>query len=418
MRVLQSRWDEWRILCRARCKAAAGLLGVLFGLAVLYPATAMAEPATGVSRPHVALAARMVGDDNRVRLVLDFETRPDIQVRYLANPNRAVIELPETLFAFDREALAPRGLVSSVRYGKSGPDRSRMVLELAAPARLDAVEPEDEAVGAVHRLVFDAVSVSPAAFAGQVAQTDWSNPEPVVTPTRAKPDDTLTIVIDPGHGGIDGGAEGPAGSMEKHVTLAFAEAFKAALEAEDGIRVVMTRTDDSFLSLSARVRLAREASADLFVSLHADSISLRSLRGATVYTLSDRASDSLAQTVADQENREEAGAGASLADAPEAISAILSDLARTETRVFSTGLAQQVIASFEGQVKLINNPHRHAGFRVLQAPDVPSVLVELGYLSNREDEKLLNEEAWRHKTAGLLAMSVQKFRQTILAGRK
>ena len=197
-----------------------------------------------------------------------------------------------------------------------------------------------------------------------------------------------------------------------------AQALKAALEEQDGIRVAMTRTDDSFLSLSARVRRARDEAADLLISLHADSISVRSLRGATVYTLSDKASDALAQSLADQENREDAITGASLENAPEAIAAILVDLARTETRVFSTGLAQQVINSFEGQVKLIKNPLRHAGFRVLQAPDVPSVLVEMGYLSNREDEKLLNDEEWRKNTAQLLAQSVQNYREMILAGRR
>ena len=206
--------------------------------------------------------------------------------------------------------------------------------------------------------------------------------------------------------------------MEKNVTLAFAEALKTALEAKDGIKVAMTRTDDSFLSLSARVRLARDKAADLLISLHADSISVRSLRGATVYTLSDKASDALAQSLADQENREDTIVGASLENAPEAIAAILIDLARTETRVFSSGLAQQVINSFEGQVKLIKNPLRHAGFRVLQAPDVPSVLVEMGYLSNREDEKLLNDEEWRKSTAQLLAQSVENYREMILAGRQ
>tara|TARA_R110002050_G_scaffold100837_1_gene208739 strand:+ start:31 stop:651 length:621 start_codon:yes stop_codon:yes gene_type:complete len=206
--------------------------------------------------------------------------------------------------------------------------------------------------------------------------------------------------------------------MEKDITLAFAESLKAALEEKDGIRVAMTRTDDSFLSLSARVRRARDEAADLLISLHADSIAVRSLRGATVYTLSDKASDAVAQSLVDQENREDAIVGVSLENAPEDIAAILVDLARTETRVFSTGLAQQVITSFEGQVRLINNPLRHAGFRVLQAPDVPSVLVEMGYLSNREDEKLLNDEEWRENTAQLLAQSVENYRETILAGRR
>ena len=353
---------------------------------------AMAEGATG-SR-HVAIAARLAGDDSRVRLVLDFEREPEFELHYLENPYRAVIDLPETVFAFPQDALQSRGLVSAVRFGNSGNEKARMV--------------------------FDITIVDPESFSAEVAGSKWPGPDENAVPGQspAPPGDTLTIVIDAGHGGIDGGAEGPAGSMEKNVTLAFAQALKAALEEQDGIRVAMTRTDDSFLSLSARVRRARDEAADLLISLHADSISVRSLRGATVYTLSDKASDAQAQSLADQENREDAIAGPSLENAPEAIAAILVDLARTETRVFSTGLAQQVINSFEGQVKLIKNPLRHAGFRVLQAPDVPSVLVEMGYLSNREDEKLLNDEEWRKNTAQLLAQSVQNYREMILAGRR
>ena len=379
---------------------------------------AMAEGATG-SR-HVAIAARLAGDDSRVRLVLDFEREPEFELHYLENPYRAVIDLPETVFAFPQDALQSRGLVSAVRFGNSGNEKARMVFEFSAPVRMELVETSEEAAGAVHRMVFDITIVDPESFSAEVAGSKWPGPDENAVPGQspAPPGDTLTIVIDAGHGGIDGGAEGPAGSMEKNVTLAFAQALKAALEEQDGIRVAMTRTDDSFLSLSARVRRARDEAADLLISLHADSISVRSLRGATVYTLSDKASDAQAQSLADQENREDAIAGASLENAPEAIAAILVDLARTETRVFSTGLAQQVINSFEGQVKLIKNPLRHAGFRVLQAPDVPSVLVEMGYLSNREDEKLLNDEEWRKNTAQLLAQSVQNYREMILAGRR
>lgn len=390
------------------------------GLLVFSPTASFAVPGDVPEPRYVAMAARLAGDDSRVRLVLDFEREPEFKLQYLENPYRAVIDLPETVFAFPQDALQPRGLVSAVRYGNSGNERARMVFEFAEPARMELVETSKEAAGAVHRMVFDITIVDPERFSAEVAGTEWPETDEAAASGQAAPPpgDTLTIVIDAGHGGIDGGAEGPAGSMEKHVTLAFAQALKTALEAEDGIRVAMTRTDDSFLSLSARVRRARDEAADLLISLHADSISVRSLRGATVYTLSDKASDALAQSLVDQENREDAIVGASLENAPEAIAAILVDLARTETRVFSTGLAQQVINSFEGQVKLIKNPLRHAGFRVLQAPDVPSVLVEMGYLSNREDEKLLNDEEWRNNTAQLLAQSVQNYREMILAGRR
>ena len=420
MRMFADQQNMGAAVVLAPRRLCAGLLLITLALALVWPALAQDVPGGVSDTRYVAIAARIAGDETRVRLVLDFERKPDFKLRYLQNPDRIIVDLPETVFAFPDNALQPRGLVSSVRYGTSGEGRARLVFGLASPARIDLVEASEEAGGAFHRLVFDAVQIDRDAFSAQVAASDWTDPGLPVAASKAadRQSETLTIVIDPGHGGIDGGAEGPAGTMEKHVTLAFAEAFKAALEAEDGIRVAMTRTDDRFLSLSARVRQAREEQADLLISLHADSIRIKSLRGATIYTLSDKASDAVAQLLADQENSDDAIAGASLENAPEAISAILVDLARTETRVFSTGLAQQVLNSFEGQVKLINNPLRHAGFRVLQAPDVPSVLVEMGYLSNPEDEKLLTDEEWRLSTAGLLAQSVQNYRKTILAGRR
>ncbi|WP_290888170.1 N-acetylmuramoyl-L-alanine amidase [Hoeflea sp.] len=406
----------------APAQMCAGLLLAMLGLSACLPSLAFAQgpPGDAGSDRHVAIAARIAGDDSRVRLVLDFGREPDFTLRYLENPDRILVDLPETVFAFADDSVQPRGLISAVRYGTSGEGRARMVFGLASPARLDLVESSEVAGGQLHRVVFDAIAIDRAAFSAQVATSDWTDPARGDDDNSAGDplSDTLTIVIDAGHGGIDGGAEGPAGSMEKHITLAFAEAFKAALEAEDGIRVAMTRTDDRFLSLSARVRIARAEEADLLVSLHADSIRIKSLRGATVYTLSDKASDAVAQSLADQENSEDGIVGARLENAPEAVAAILVDLARTETRVFSTGLAQQVLNSFEGQVKLINNPLRHAGFRVLQAPDVPSILVEMGYLSNPEDEKLLTDAQWRESTARLLAQSVQNYRKTILAGRQ
>ncbi|WP_340162205.1 N-acetylmuramoyl-L-alanine amidase [uncultured Hoeflea sp.] len=404
-----------RSLLRTIAGFAAGALALL-GATAFAPA---ADAEDAASSPHVAIAARLAGDESRVRLVLDFEREPDFELHYLENPYRAVIDLPETVFVFPEGSLQQRGLVKSIRYGNSGNARARMVFEFAAPVKMELAEAGTEAEGAIHRMVFDITIIEQEDFSAEVSGSDW--PE-FVDEDRAEaatpPGDTLKIVVDAGHGGIDGGAEGPAGSMEKDITLAFAESLKAALEEKDGIRVAMTRTDDSFLSLSARVRRARDEAADLLISLHADSIAVRSLRGATVYTLSDKASDAVAQSLVDQENREDAIVGVSLENAPEDIAAILVDLARTETRVFSTGLAQQVITSFEGQVRLINNPLRHAGFRVLQAPDVPSVLVEMGYLSNREDEKLLNDEEWRENTAQLLAQSVENYRETILAGRR
>jgi N-acetylmuramoyl-L-alanine amidase len=399
---------------------------ILVGLGTCTLGAALASAQSGQGgkdadgQPLVAVGARMAGDENRVRIVLEFQQAPQYAVRYLASPYRAVIDLPQTVFAFEKPSLTSRGLVSSVRYGSAGEGRARIVFELDRPVRLESFEGGGETSGLLHRLVFDAVSVNAEDFMRQVDGTAWTplGSSEAQASENAAERKTLNIMIDPGHGGIDGGAEGPAGTLEKTVTLAFAEALSEALEDLDDVQVSLTRTDDTFLSLSARVRKAREEDADLLVSLHADSIRIRSLRGATVYTLSDRASDAIAHALAEQENAAEEIVGVKLDDAPEDVASILVDLARTETRVFSNGLARQVIDSFEGQVRLINNPLRHAGFQVLRAPDVPSVLIELGYLSNRDDEKMLTDPAWQEKTADLLAQSVLKYRQSILAGRK
>lgn len=393
------------------------LAALFFGLCLAFPASA-AEEGAKPAPVNVAYTARLAGDETRTRIVIGFETAPDYRLRYLASPPRLVLDMDETAFGFSPDAFDRRGLVRDVRYGKGGKGRSRVVFGLAGPARVELAEVQAEEGSNGVRLVIDAAATDEAEFATLVAGSDWEGAAKGdrAGAAHARPKDKpFTVVIDAGHGGIDSGARGVKGSMEKEVTLAFATALKDALEDLDDVKVVLTRSDDTFISLTGRLRIAHEASADLFVSLHADSIAVRRLRGATVYTLSDKASDAVAQSLVDQENREEGMIGHTLENAPEAIAGILIDLARKETRIFSSGLAEKIVASFAGQVQLINNPHRKAGFRVLQAPDVPAALVELGYLSNPEDEKLLTDPDWRARTAGLLARSIDAYRSSILA---
>jgi len=171
---------------------------------------------------------------------------------------------------------------------------------------------------------------------------------------------------------------------------------------------MMTRDDDTFLRLSERVRLARQYEADLFISIHADTINQGDIRGATVYTISDKASDSVARAMAERENKSDSVAGAVPEELPE-VADILLDLTRRETHTFSLSFAEKVISSLQGEVNLINNPHRFAGFQVLRAPDVPSVLIEIGYLSNAEDEKLISNPEWRRKLADRIARAVKAF---------
>lgn len=397
--------------------AFALLCALLSSLFAPGPATAQSVGEGKPARGNVAFSARLAGDEARTRILIGFETAPDYRLRYLASPPRLVVDLGETAFGFGSGGIEGRGLVDAVRYGASGPGRARVVFALAAPAKVELAEIQTEEGGNGVRLVLDLAAAPDAEFERLAAESDWEGAAKggrATAHARAK-DKPFTVAVDAGHGGIDSGARGVKGSREKEVTLAFAEALKTALEDIDGVKVVLTRSDDTFISLTGRLRIAHEAAADLIISLHADSISVRRLRGATVYTLSDKASDAVAQSLVDQENREEGMIGHTLESAPAAVAGILIDLARNETRMFSTGLAEKIVASFEGQVQLINNPHRKAGFRVLQAPDIPAALVELGYLSNAEDEKLLTDGDWRDKTAALLAKSIGAYRDTIMA---
>lgn len=407
-------------------RASIGFLAVLMGVFSGLGAVSAQAPSDtvieqeGEESPALAFSARLAADEARARMIIEFESEPDFTIRYLERPDRIVVDLSPVTFGFDPKSLAARGLVDSIRYGNAGAGRSRLILGLKGPARLETARMEPMESGAGFRLMLDAVVTGRDEFTELAGSTDWKvavrgGRNAAAADDAEKP---FTVVIDAGHGGIDGGAEGVSGTQEKDVTLAFAKALEDSLSDLDNIEVVMTRTSDEFISLSGRLRAAHEAKADLMLSVHADSIRIRRLRGATVYTLSDRASDAVAATLAAEANHDEAVVGPTLERAPESVAGILVDMARNETRVFSTGLAGEIIASFEGQVNLIKNPHRQAGFRVLQSPDLPSALVELGYLSNPEDEKLLTDEEWRRKTAGLLAQSIDAYRDTILAAGK
>lgn len=364
----------------------------------------------------VAYAARIAGDDARTRIVLEFDGEPEIALRYIANPNRIVLDLPATAFAFDEKALVAKGLFSDIRYGSMDSRSARVVFTASRPARFVKHEVRKAETGQGYRLVLDAELATEAEFAELVKTQAWASaPPPSVTDTVVvEPSHDFVIAIDAGHGGIDAGATGATTrTAEKHITLAFAQELYERLSKEPGIKPILTRKDDTFLSLSERVLTARRNGAGLLISVHADTLRQSDIRGATVYTISDRASDHMAAQLAERENLSDAVGGVELpAEAPE-VNDILLDLTRRETQAFSISLAQTVVKSFEGQISLINNPHRHAGFRVLQAPDVPSILLELGFLSNKEDEALLLDKAWRGKVADHLVKAIRGYRQPL-----
>ena len=408
---------------RRRSTFARRILAALLAVGLL-PAVAGSVEA---GDPLLAYGARIVGDDARTRIVIDFDREPRFSVHYIANPERIVIDLPATAFGFPAEDLAARGLFKDIRYGKMDEESARIVLTTARPVKLALAKVQADEAGKGHRLVLDAEMIDKQAFAELVKTQSWNDrtssdgseaaqtTSAIPAPEKPAPGD-FVIAVDAGHGGIDTGAIGvDTKTEEKQVTLAFAKALTERLNKEPGIKAFLTREDDEFLSLSQRVLIARQNHAGLFISLHADTLKQKDIRGATVYTISDKASDKLAADLAERENLSDQIAGKETVAEPPEVADILLDLTRRETQAFSISLAESVLNSFKDQVGTINNPHRHAGFRVLQAPDVPSILLEIGFLSNAEDEKLLLDEAWRGKIAGLLTDAVKRYRAAVMA---
>lgn len=371
--------------------------------------------------PLLAYGARIIGDDARTRIVIDFDQAPSFSIHYIANPERIVVDLPATAFGFDTKQLEARGLFKDIRYGAMGEDSARIVLTAIKPVKLAIAKVQQDEDGKGHRLVLDAEMTSKEAFAALVKAQTWNDADDqqvtsaIPAAEAAKPGD-FVIAVDAGHGGIDTGAIGvDTKTEEKQVTLAFAKALADRLNREPGIKAFLTRDNDEFLSLSERVQIARQNHAGLFISLHADTLKQKDIRGATVYTISDKASDKLAADLAERENLSDQIAGKETVAEPPEVADILLDLTRRETQAFSISLAESVLNSFKDQIGTINNPHRHAGFQVLRAPDVPSILVELGFLSNVEDEKLLLDETWRGKMADLMTDAVKRYRSSVVA---
>nr|WP_245224002.1 N-acetylmuramoyl-L-alanine amidase [Rhizobium halophytocola] len=373
-------------------------------------------------RPLVAYAARIAGDEVRTRVVIDFDHKPTFKVHYLDGPQRIVIDLPDTVFGFKPGALAARGVFTDIRYGSMERGAARLVMTAKRPTVLALSEVQKDEKDRGYRLVLDAKVVPQETFETQV-KAGWADAARAAGERHETVDiaphvkkSTFIVAVDAGHGGIDAGATGArTKTPEKTITLAFAKTLADRLNRNDGIHAFLTRKDDEFVSLSGRVAIAREHDADLFISIHADTLSIPTIRGATVYTISDKSSDRMAADLAERENKSDTIAGVDFNTEPPEVSDILLDLTRRETQAFSVTMANAVVSAFEGQIGLINNPHRYAGFQVLTAPDVPSILLELGFLSNKDDEQQLLDEKWREKVANRLAEAVSRYRHPLVA---
>ncbi|MBT4718622.1 MAG: N-acetylmuramoyl-L-alanine amidase, partial [Rhodospirillaceae bacterium] len=217
------------------------------------------------------------------------------------------------------------------------------------------------------------------------------------------------VVIDPGHGGIDPGATGQSGIVEKNITLAAAHAIKARLVRTGRYKVLLTRDRDMFIQLRNRVAFARDKGAELFISLHADTIRNKNVRGLSVYTLSERASDKEAGELAERENKADLIAGIDLSSQAPGVTNILIDLAQRESMNESARAAGFLVTELKRVTRLLRNTHRFAGFAVLKAPDVPSLLIEMGFLSNARDERSLRSAKYRRRLAGAVTKGIDRF---------
>ena len=397
------------------------------------------------SQPTVT-EAKLGVEPNLTRVELSLTGAAEFRVFTLADPDRVVIDLSEVGWKVPGgKKLQGHGLVAGLRYGLFKAGTSRIVLDLAAPAAVtDArilpangdqpvrlaldLRPTDATAykasvqtvlfassGVAVPVVTEAGNANPVLGApvAAAADTPKSSAKPAA-PAAAKPVVAAAdapkplIVIDPGHGGIDPGALG-SNTMEKNITLAVAKQLQKTLLATGRFRVVLTRDKDVFIPLRDRFKIARDKGADLFISLHADSAAGGGARGASVYTLSDKASDAEAEALAAKENKSDVIAGVDLSQQSQTVSGILIDLAQRETINLSSRFASILVGDLRNDTMMLQNSHRFAGFAVLKAPDVPSVLLEMGYVSSSDDERLLTDTNHQKKLSESITRAIEDY---------
>ncbi|MFN3671663.1 MAG: N-acetylmuramoyl-L-alanine amidase [Bosea sp. (in: a-proteobacteria)] len=395
------------------------LLALSMTLACWAGAGATARPS--VELP-VATDARLEQAGDVVRLTMALSQPVPIETSVIAGPDRIIVDLPSVNFQVQPGAARKSaGFVSAFRFGLFTAEKARIIIDLSHPALVVKAEMRQRR-GGFGELVVEMKRASRSEFqaaAGRAGQHKVEAANVATGAAKLVADPRQLVVIDPGHGGIDPGAV-VAAIAEKSVVLAFGMRLKESLEATGRYRVVMTRDDDRFVSLGDRVKIARAAGADLFVSIHADSLTQsQEVRGATVYTASERATDAESARLAAKENQADAVGGLETAEEVQDVAGILMDLAKRETRTFSSVFARNLVEKLGASVKMHKVPLRSAGFKVLGAPDVPSVLIELGYMSSPRDAELLNSEAWRRQAVSAVGAAIEDYfvRERTPAGR-
>ncbi len=418
--------ENHRVLLGSVLLCAAALL--CSGAADVGAAEGPSSSSIASSSFPVASDARLAGDSKRTRFVLDLDKSVQFRAFALADPYRVVVDIPQVSFQLPPEAgITGRGLIKAFRYGLVMPGGSRIVFDLTGPARIAKSYVLDAANDQPPRLVLELEEIDRTNFVQSLAVESRPQLRPAIADAadpivamkaaaEPRPADAVdlrpVVVIDPGHGGVDNGTQAGGGeNNEKDLVLGFGLALRDRIEKSGKYRVVMTREDDTFVPLADRVRIARNQSAALFVSIHADALPRGEgdAQGATIYTLSDRASDSEAERLAETENKADAIGGVNLTEEPTEVADILIDLARRETRTFSNRFARLLMGEMKTTARMHKRPLKSAGFKVLKAPDVPSVLVELGYVSNKDDLEHLLSESWRTRIVGSMGQAIDAF---------
>lgn len=349
-----------------------------------------------------------------VRIVFDADAQFNYKVFLLGEPRRLVVDTQNVSInkKIEKEIEA-NSFVSQARVGANG----RIVFDLKKPVVVKKVFMLPPQSTFKWRFVIDLEVASEREFASKIGKNSAlesgnyktaSSSSGKMTPAPVAKSKKI-IVLDPGHGGVDPGAIGVSGVYEKNITLAMAKELKEYIEDKYGYKVYLTRSRDIFIPLRDRVKIARKYEADLFLSIHADSAYNRNAKGLSVYTLSENASDKEAAALAEKENKADIVAGLNFAEHSKEVSDILLNLAQRETMNRSSEFASFMVQEMRKSTHTLDNTHRFAGFAVLKAPDVPSVLMELGYLSNRSEEKLLQQKSYRGKLAVSAARAINRY---------
>lgn len=380
--------------------------------------------------PAKLIGFKIAGDEEKVRLVLEVDGFI-VPTGFLSSaPFRYAIDLPKTEVGLQGKAIqGDPGFLKSIKYGRNEKDELRLIVGAEVPFVLGDtfIVPKD--ADKPTRLVFDFNKATQAHF--RIAMARQAEEARLEKTKASKKQDALSsekedaprrgrrwrIVIDPGHGGKDGGAKTRKGVLEKEIVLSFAEHLATALSGSGRFDVILTRTSDKFVPLKERVKIARDNDADLFVSIHSDSFPRdRRVRGTAVYTISKKASDSMAAQLVAQQNQSDAIAGYEIKGGPNEVVDILFDLTRRETSNLSVLFARHFLKDMKGKIRFFKVPLQRGAFTVLQVPDIPSALIELGFLSNNADAELLSSPAWRKRIALEMAGTIASYFKAPLSG--